>query len=81
MNKLQKIFDEALKATARQIKYDLILKKFQEAGISLTDEQLEEVLKRKTRGAFTLELDDEQVANNEKARNGNLQIITTGAIT
>jgi hypothetical protein len=61
MNRLQKLFNATLKDSVRAIQFDLIRTKFRDAGVSLRDEQIEEILSQSSDGNYTLNVEDEQV--------------------
>jgi hypothetical protein len=63
MNKLQKIFDKVIESQIQEMKADLVRKKFQERGITLTEKQLRTIVRQLNQETFTVELDDEQLEN------------------
>lgn len=74
MDELQKLFDAALAKVTREIQFDLVRKKFKEAGVSITDEQIKQVLGTESEGVFKLELEDEQLTPDSEAHTGQLKI-------
>lgn len=61
MNRLQKLFNATLKDSVRAIQFDLIRTKFRDSGVTLKDEQIEEILSQSSDGNYTLNVEDEQV--------------------
>jgi hypothetical protein len=74
MDELQKLFDEALSKVTREIQFDLVRKKFKEAGVSITDEQIRQVLRTESEGVLNLELEDEQLTPDSEAHTWQLKI-------
>ena len=61
MNKLQRIFNRALKDTSEALTHQLVRQKFDEAGVSLTDQQVTEIVEQLKEGQLTFKLKDNQL--------------------